>query len=167
MNEWLAQLDINSLIIGLFTGLIFAFFIAVTAAKTARRKGADLKAREEELAEIQRALAVSETRLEEQQQHHRTEKASLEEAEKRLSESFERLAGKVFDERSKRFTELSEKQLSGLLKPLTKDLETFRSTVDKNSREDIRQHAALQEKLKQMEGLNERLHKEAQNLTGR
>jgi len=45
MNEWLAQLDINSLIIGLFTGLIFALFIAVTAAKTARRKGADLKAR--------------------------------------------------------------------------------------------------------------------------
>lgn len=181
MNEWLAQLDINSLIIGLFTGLLFALFIVVFAAKVGRRKGVDaesdrlqpviddleveLKALEEELAEIQRSLAISETRLEEQQQHHRTEKTSLEEAEKRLSESFERLAGKVFDERSKRFTELSEKQLSGLLKPLTKDLESFRSTVDKNSREDIRQHAALQEKLKQMEGLNERLHKEAQSLT--
>ena len=181
MNEWLAQLDINSLIIGLFIGLIFVLLVAVFTAKAGRRKGAvtesnrlqpviddleaDIKAREEELAEGQRALAVSETRLEEQQQHHQTEKASLEEAEKRLSESFERLAGKVFDERSKRFTELSEKQLGGLLKPLTKDLETFRSTVDKNSREDIRQHAALQEKLKQMEGLNERLHKEAQSLT--
>ena len=181
MNEWLAQLDINSVIIGLFAGLIIGLVAVITAAKSARRKGADaeterllpanneleagLKARDEELAEIQRALAVAETRLEEQQQHHKTEKASLEEAEKRLSESFERLAGKVFDERSQRFTELSEKQLSGLLKPLTKDLETFRSTVDKNSREDIRQHAALQEKLKQMEGLNERLHKEAQNLT--
>ena len=181
MNEWLAQLDINSVIIGLFAGLIIGLAAAIFAAKSARRKGADeemerllpvndeleagLKAREEELTEIQRALAIAETRLEEQQLHHQTEKASLEEAEKRLSESFERLAGKVFDERSQRFTELSEKQLSGLLKPLTKDLETFRSTVDKNSREDIRQHAALQEKLKQMEGLNERLHKEAQSLT--
>jgi DNA recombination protein RmuC len=181
MNEWLAQLDINSVIIGLFVGLIIGLAAAIAAAKSARRKGADeeterllpvndeleagLKAREEELTEIQRALAVAETRLEEQQLHHQTEKASLEEAEKRLSESFERLAGKVFDERSQRFTELSEKQLSGLLKPLTKDLETFRSTVEKNSREDIRQHAALQEKLKQMEGLNERLHKEAQSLT--
>ena len=181
MNEWLAQFDINSVIIGLFVGLIIGLVAAIAAAKSARRKGADaeierllpvnkeleagLMAREEELAEIQRALAITETRLEEQQQHHKTEKASLEEAEKRLSESFERLAGKVFDERSQRFTELSEKQLSGLLKPLTKDLETFRSTVEKNSREDIRQHAALQEKLKQMEGLNERLHKEAQSLT--
>jgi len=181
MNEWLAQLDINSVIMGLFAGLIVALISAITAAKIARRKGAEaeterlqplnetleesLKARDAELSEIQRELAITETRLDEQQQHHRVEKASLEEAEKRLTESFERLAGKVFDERSSQFTQLSEKQLSGLLKPLAKDLETFRSTVDKNSREDIRQHAALQEKLKQMEGLNERLHKEAQNLT--
>jgi len=181
MNEWLAQLDINSAIIGLFAGLLVGLVVIIVVARTARRKGADeeterlqpvndaleagLEAREEELAEVRRDLAITETRLEEQQQHHQAEKASLEEAEKRLSESFERLAAKVFDERSRRFTELSEKQLSGLLKPLTKDLETFRSTVDKNSREDIRQHAALQEKLKQMEGLNERLHKEAQSLT--
>lgn len=181
MTEWFLQLDINSLILGLLAGLMLGLVAVITVAKISRRKGANteidrllpintaleagLKAREQELAEIQRSLAVAETRLDEQKQHHKTEKASLEEAEKRLSESFERLAGKVFDERSKHFTELSEKQISGLLKPLTKDLESFRATVDKNSREDIRQHAALQEKLKQMEGLNERLHKEAQNLT--
>ena len=181
MNEWLTQLDINSVIIGLLAGLIIALVAAISAAKIARREGAEeeaerlipinetleagLEAREAELSEIQRTLAITETRLDEQQQHYRAEKASLEEAEKRLTESFERLAGKVFDERSSQFTQLSEKQLSGLLKPLSKDLETFRSTVDKNSREDIRQHAALQEKLKQMEGLNQRLHKEAKNLT--
>jgi len=181
MSEWFAQLDFNSVVIGLFTGLVVGLVAAVTAARIARRHGANaeierllpvnaaleagLKAREQALAETQHALAVAQTRLEEQKQFHQKEKASLEEAEKRLTESFERLAGKVFDERSRRFTELSEKQLSGLLKPLTKDLETFRETVDRNSREDIRQHAALQEKLKQMEGLNERLHKEAQSLT--
>ena len=181
MNEWLLQLDFNSLALGLLAGLLLGLVVILITTKAARRRGAEeeaqrllpmndeleteLKARAEELAEIQRALAVAETRLEEQQQHHKVEKASLEEAEKRLSESFERLAGKVFDERSKRFTELSEKQLTGLLQPLSKDLETFRTTVDKNAREDIRQHAALQEKLKQMEGLNKRLHEEAQSLT--
>ena len=181
MNEWLAQLDINSIIIGLFAGLLIGLIAAFAMAKSARRKGADevsmrlspanteleelLETREDELSEVQHTLAVVETRLDEQQQHHKAEKASLEEAEKRLSESFERLAGKVFDERSKHFTDLSEKQLSGLLKPLSKDLDNFRKTVDDTSREDIRQHAALQEKLKQMEGLNERLHKEAQSLT--
>jgi len=181
MNEWVTQLDINSVIIGLLAGLFVAVIGTVTALRVARRRGAEaelerlqplndaltgeLKSREAELSETQRELAITQTRLEEQQQHHQAEKASLEDAEKRLTESFDRLAGKVFDQRSSQFAELSEKQLSGLLKPLTKDLETFRTTVDKNSREDIRQHAALQEKLKQMEGLNERLHKEAQNLT--
>ncbi len=181
MNEWLAQLDINSLMLGLLAGLLLGLIAVMTAARIARRKGAEaeevrllplneelevrLAERGEELADIQRTLAIVETRLEEQQQHHQVEKASLEEAEKRLTESFERLAGRVFDERSKRFTELSEKQLSGLLKPLSKDLESFRTTVNETSREDTRQHAALQEKLKQMEHLNERLHKEAQNLT--
>jgi DNA recombination protein RmuC len=181
MNEWLTQLDINSVIFGSLAGLMIALVAAFIVARIARLKGIEaekerlqpvitelelnLETSEEDLVDTRRSLAVTETRLQEQALHHQAEKASLEEAEKRLSESFERLAGKVFDERSQRFTELSEKQLSGLLKPLTKDLETFRSTVDKNSREDIRQHAALQEKLKQMEGLNERLHKEAQNLT--
>ncbi len=181
MNEWLLQTDMESLVTGLLAGLLIGLIITFIVAKLSRRNAADaeierlqpvnnelaaaLKAREEELVETQRTLAVTETRLEEQQQYHRAEKASLEEAEKRLNESFERLAGKVFDERSQRFTELSEKQLNGLLKPLSKDLETFRSTVDKNSREDIRQHAALQEKLKQLESLNQRLHVEAQNLT--
>jgi DNA recombination protein RmuC len=188
MSKWLALLDINSVVIGMFGGLFVGLVIAVFAARSAGRKAAlveterlqpvntaledelaareeELAAREEELTDVQRSLAVAETRLDEQKQHYQTEKASLEAAEKRLTESFERLAGKVFDERSQRFTELSEKQLSGLLKPLTKDLESFRDTVNQNSREDIRQHAALQEKLKQMEGLNERLHNEAQNLT--
>jgi len=160
MNEWLALLDINSVVLGSLGGLLVGLIIAVFAAKAAGRKAAlaeterlqpvntalenDLAAREDELAGIQHSLAVAETRLDEQKQHHQTEKASLEAAEKRLTESFERLAGKVFDERSQRFTELSEKQISVLLKPLTKDLETFRETVDKNSR---------------------RLHHEAQNLT--
>lgn len=181
MNEWLAQLDINSVALGLLAGLLLGLVVVLVIARQARRRGAEaesarllpvneeletrLAQREGELAAIQHTLAVAETRLEEQQRHHEVQKASLEEAEKRLSEAFERLAGKVFDERSKRFTELSEKQLSGLLKPLSKDLESFREKVDKTSREDIRQHAALQEKLKQMEHLNERLHKEAQSLT--
>ena len=141
MNEWLTQLDLNSVVMGLLAGLIIALIGVMITAKVARRKGAEaenqrlqpvnetletsLKDSEAELSDTQRALAVTETRLEEQQQHYQAEKASLEEAEKRLTESFERLAGKVFDERSQRFTELSEKQLSGLLKPLTKDLETF------------------------------------------
>ena len=82
MNEWLAQVDFNSAIICLLAGLIIALVTAISVARVARRKGvdaekerlqpinkaleADLEAREVELAETQRALAITETRLEEQ-----------------------------------------------------------------------------------------------------
>ena len=153
MNEWLALLDINSLMLGLLAGLVLGLAALMLAVRGARRKGAEAEAarllpelQEQEsllaertaaLADTQRELAVAETRLEEQKQHYLEQKASLEEGEKRLTEAFERLAGKVFDERSKRFTELSEKQLSGLLKPLAKDLESFRSKVEETAREDL------------------------------
>ena len=188
MAEWLVQLDINSAVVGALAGLLVGVMTAIWASRSARQKAteaeterlqpqvieleenllmtkADLQENQTSLAEVKQSLAITATRLEEQQAHFKTEKASLEEAEKRLTESFERLAGRVFDERSKRFTEMSEKQLNGLLKPLTKDLDSFRQTVDKTSREDMKQHAALREKLLQMEKLNERLHTEAQSLT--
>ncbi len=175
--QWFAQLDVNSLLFGLLAGLV----IAILAAWIASRRSAarqlevwqpqveqlenNLAESEQALNDTHRELAVVQTRLEEQQSHFDKEKASLEQAEKRLTESFERLAGKVFDERSKTFTELSEKQLGAILKPLTKDLDSFRGKVEESHKEDIRQHAALQERLRQLETLNEQLNEEARNLS--
>jgi DNA recombination protein RmuC len=100
--------------------------------------------------------------LEQAERQHREDR---QQAEQRLKEQFENLAGNIFEERSKRFTELSNEQLGNILGPLTKDLEAFRGRVDETHREEIKQHAALREKLTQLEGLNQRLNQEAQALT--
>jgi len=177
MAEWLAQLDFNSLLFGLVFGLLAAVLIgrlltarAVRLEQARWRPGqerlqSDLAEREQQLAGVRRDLAVAETRLEEQAARFAQEKAGLEQAEKRLTEAFERLAGKVFDARSQQFTQLSERSLGELLKPLVKDIEAFRQAVDTTHKEDIAQHAALQERLRQLEGLNEQLNEEARNLT--
>jgi len=123
------------------------------------------EALEAALNEAQRSLAVLETRMEEQQAHHVRERTALEAAEKRLGEHFERLAGRVFEERTKKFSELSEKQIETLLKPLSKDLESFRGQVEQTHKQELEQHAALRERLTQLEGLNEKLNEEARNLT--
>lgn len=175
--DWFAQLDVNSLLFGLLAGLVIAILSAWIAARRSARRHLELwqprvEQLENDLAEsgqalngAHRDLAIVQTRLEEQQGHFQKERASLEQAEKRLAESFERLAGKVFDERSKSFTELSEKQLGAILKPLTKDLDSFRGKVEESHKEDIKQHAALQERLRQLETLNEQLNEEARNLS--
>jgi len=177
MAEWLAQLDLNSLALGLAGGLLVAGLLAwVLLGRAVRREQARwrpeqerlngaLTESEQQLAGVRRDLAVAETRLEEQAAHFAQEKAGLEQAEKRLTEAFERLAGKVFDARSQQFTQLSERSLGELLKPLVKDIEAFRKAVDTTHKEDIAQHAALQERLRQLEGLNEQLNEEARNLT--
>src|SRR5210317_2083309 len=93
-KAWMAQLDFNSLVIGLLAGLVVAVIIAVLTSRSARRRGAadeqarlqplneeldvQVKRLEQELADSRRNLAVTETRLEEQQLHYREEKASLE-----------------------------------------------------------------------------------------
>ncbi|MEM1411315.1 MAG: DNA recombination protein RmuC [Pseudomonadota bacterium] len=100
--------------------------------------------------------------LEQAERQHREDR---QQAERRLKEQFENLAGSIFEERSKRFTELSNEQLGSILKPLTRDLEAFRGRVDETHREEVKQHAALREKLTQLEGLNQRLNQEAQALT--
>jgi DNA recombination protein RmuC len=166
MSEMLTQLDYISLLIG----ILVTVPIVVIVAWLAWRRGAFSTAGEQEalrreLDEANRQLAIAETRREEQQRSFEAQITRLEEAEKRLESTFENTAGKIFEERSRRFTELSEKQLGELLKPLTRDLGEFKATVDASNKEGIQRHAEMGEKLKQLARLNETLHEEAQNLT--
>ncbi|NNL96199.1 MAG: DNA recombination protein RmuC [Xanthomonadales bacterium] len=168
--EWLRLVERDSFLLGLLVGVLVSAALTYWIMQRRQRQAERVTQEERdglrsELAVHEQEVAVLKTRLEEQQRFFQNEKEGLEKAEKRLTESFERLAGKVFDERSQRFTELSEKQLGGILKPLTKDLERFRNRVDETHREDIRQQAALRERLLHLEGLNERLNEEARNLT--
>jgi len=191
MNDWLNSLDGTSVLLGAALLLVPALLGLWLAHRRGARGAADLarverQALEEKLAEREQALSRSDersasldaqldqarqelvqsrTRLEEQQKHHASERSALEAAEKRLAENFERLAGRVFDQRSKQFTELSERQLNTLLQPLTKDLESFRGKVEETHKAETEQHAALREKLTQLEGLNQQLHEDARNLT--
>ncbi len=188
MGELLDTLHAASLMLGLLGGLLVAALGVAWAWRAGSKSGAGnaesrlapellsaretIAARDAELKDTTTALesarreaAIAETRREEQQRSFEAQIAKLEAAEKRLEETFERTAGKVFEERSKRFTELSNEQLGTLLKPLTQDLGNFRKVVDDTSKEGIRLHAEMREKLKSLEKLNLTLHEDAENLT--
>lgn len=86
-------------------------------------------------------------------------------SEQRMNDAFERLAGRIFEERSEKLSQINEKQLETLLKPLGEQLTDFRRTVTETHRDETAQNRVLQEKLKQLEQLNVRLHDDATNLT--
>jgi DNA recombination protein RmuC len=116
-------------------------------------------------AESEKSNAVLETRKAEGERYFREQIEKLEQAEKRLAENFERLAGRIFEDRSQKLTELNSKQLDAILKPLGEKLTEFRTTVEKAHRDETAQHLVMKEKIGSLEKLNERLHQDASNLS--
>ena len=181
MNEWLIRQGVDqpqtALVIGLLVGLVLAVLIAWAAARRAARLQRELvqpeldalTARLDEgraaLAAAQQQAAVLETRIADRDQHHREQIARLEEAEKRLAENFERVAGRIFEDRSQKLSDLNTRQLDAILKPLGEKLTEFRSTVESVHREETAQHRVMKEKISGLEKLNERLHEDATNLS--
>jgi DNA recombination protein RmuC len=181
MNEWLIQQGISSPQTALVLGLLLGLLLAVAAAWAASRSAAgrqrellqpEMDALAVRLEEARAALsaseqrsAVLETRIVDREQHYREQIAKLDEAEKRLAEHFERLAGRIFEERSQKLSDLNTKQIDSLLKPLGEKLNEFRSTVETAHREETAQHQVMKAKIGDLEKLNERLHEDATNLS--
>lgn len=181
MNEWLVQQGIGTPQAGLLLGLLVGLLVAVVLAwLVARRSSAAGQARlqprleelESRLEETLAALSGSETqnavlesRADEREKHFREQLEKLEDAEKRLAENFERLAGKIFEQRSEKLSDLNTKQLDAILKPLGEKLSDFRNTVETSHRAETAQHEVLKAKLGELEKLNERLHEDASNLS--
>jgi DNA recombination protein RmuC len=155
MNDWLIRHGVEQPQTALVIGLLVGLCIAVVAAWVAARRG----------ARAQRQSAVLQARIADRELHFREQIAKLEEAEKRLSENFERLAGRIFEERSQKLSELNTKQLDAILKPLGDRLGEFRSTVESAHREETAQHQVMKAKIGDLEKLNERLHQDATNLS--
>ena len=181
MNEWLIQQGITSpqtaLVVGLLAGLVVAVVLAwVVSRKSAASAAASLQPRIDELqteldgalvalTEAEKQNAVLQAEASGREKHFREQLARLEDAEKRLAENFERLAGKIFEQRSEKLSDLNTKQLDAILKPLGEKLTEFRTTVETSHRAETAQHEVLKAKLGELEKLNERLHEDASNLS--
>jgi len=135
VNTFLVDLGIQSPALGLLVGLLIGLLLAVIFSWIA--------------SSVSRRRAAEESG----------------QAEGKMSDAFERLAGKIFEERSEKLSQLNEKQLETVLKPLGQQLNDFRRTVAQTHRDETAQGKVLQEKLKQLEQLNVRLHDDATNLT--
>lgn len=148
MNGWLIKQGITNPQMGLVLGLVIGGFVVVIVALLLSRRN-----------------AVLTTRLSDRESHYREQILKLEQAETRLAESFERLAGRIFEDRSEKLSSLNTRQLDTLLKPLGEKLTEFRNTVEQAHRQETAQHQVMKEKIGDLEKLNDRLHQDATNLS--
>ena len=181
MNEWLLRQGVATPQLGLLLGLLAGLLIAVVfswwlSRRTARAAEARLQpaldalqqkldTAQARLADAETEAAVLRTRGDDEARHFKAQVEKLEQAEQRLAENFERLAGRIFEERSEKLSNLNTKQLDTLLKPLAEKLGEFRATVESSHRAETAQHEVMKAKLGELEKLNERLHEDATNLS--
>ena len=87
------------------------------------------------------------------------------EAEQRLSQQFENLANRIFEQNSGNFRELNQNSLDLLLTPLKEQLEGFRRQVGETHAQETAQRHSLKFELERLAELNVRLTDEAAALT--
>jgi DNA recombination protein RmuC len=114
-------------------------------------------------------LAADMIRMEERLRHETRsgeEKVELlTAARKQLSDEFQSLAGKIFDEKRQHFTRDSKQVLDGALNPLREQLKDFKAKVEDVYDKESKERLSLLHEVGQLKNLNEQMSQDAVNLT--
>ncbi|MCW8806303.1 MAG: DNA recombination protein RmuC, partial [Ignavibacteriaceae bacterium] len=78
---------------------------------------------------------------------------------------FENLANRIFDDKTKRFSEQSKTNLAEILNPLKERISEFQNKVEETNKESIKGNASLREQLSMLKDMNQQITLEAKNLT--
>jgi DNA recombination protein RmuC len=173
-------MEIIFLVVGILIGVVAAWFIATSKYKgdsgrieerslllekeklnletnlnSERQKVIDLNSK---LSGLQSDYSNLQTKLVEQ-------KSEIEELQQKFTKEFENLANRIFDDKTKRFSEQSKANLAEVLNPLKEKITEFQSKVEETNKESIRGHASLREQLSMLKDMNQQITQEAKNLT--
>ncbi len=113
-----------------------------------------LRLKAEQLESSRRQFSALEAESLAKEQSYVEQIQLLKNAEVRLTQNFENLAQKIFDEKSTKFKEQNKEQLDALLNPLKTQIGEFRQTVDQTN-----------QGIHTLKELNARMADEATNLT--
>ena len=125
----------------------------------------DLKKETERLIETGRQNAALTANYKNLQDRLAEQRLELEQVQKRFSIEFENLANKIFEEKSKKFTDQNKVNINELLKPLGEKIKDFEKKVEDTNKDNIARNSALKEQILGLRELNQRITKEAENLT--
>ena len=93
-----------------------------------------------------------------------TQKVEVEELQKTAHIQFETIANKLFEEKSKKFTETNKTNLENLLTPLKEDIGKFKAKVEETHTEDTKQRVSLEERIIGLIEQTNKVSTEANNL---
>lgn len=99
------------------------------------------------------------------QEKMETQKEELQELQKKFSDAFENLANRIFEDKSKKFTQENRQNIDEILKPLKERIKEFEAKVDFTHKENLKTNVSLVEQIKYLEKINKQISDDANNLT--
>ncbi|MGH1437810.1 MAG: DNA recombination protein RmuC [Lewinella sp.] len=126
---------------------------------------ANLHEKTETERDLSSALATEKARLEYLQEKLDVQMKEMQELQQTNRLTFESLANRLLEEKSKKFTEQNHSQLQHLLGPLKEKIKTFEDNIERRYLEETRDRVSLKKEIEQLRDLNQQLSQDAGNLT--
>lgn len=105
------------------------------------------------------------TTLQKREEHFQEQMTQLAEARKSLTQEFENLANKIFEEKGKTFTQTSQTSIDGMLKPFREQIEGFQKRINEVHDASLQGNTSLNSEIKKVLEIGLQMSKEANNLT--
>jgi DNA recombination protein RmuC len=125
----------------------------------------DFESIRNERDQLSRENAGLETRIVLEKSHMEEKLSLLENAKESMALKFENLANQILEEKTARFTELNQTQISSLLIPLGEKLKEFGDRVQKSSDKESEQRTILKSEIAKLMELNSTITRETSSLT--
>lgn len=133
--------------------------------KQFQNKESEFRQLQQLYSEAKTKNAELQTRMHEQMKNAEEKLALLKDAEARLINQFENLAGKIFDERNRQFTEHNKTSLDHIVKPLREQLGEFKQRIETVYDNENKDRISLREEIISLRRDTAQMNQEALNLT--
>jgi DNA recombination protein RmuC len=133
--------------------------------KQLQSREAEFKQLQQLFIEIKTENAQLQARMDEQAKNSEEKLKLLLDAEVRLNTQFENLAGKIFDDRSKQFTEHHKTSLDHIVMPLREQLGEFKQRIETVYDNENKDRISLREEIVSLRRDTAQMNQEALNLT--
>lgn len=115
--------------------------------------------------ELQAAFASLQSDFHHARDKLKEQKTEMENMQQQMREQFKNLANDILEEKTKRFSELNQTEITRILKPLGENIDSFKKRVEETYEKGAIQHATLKEQITSLTDLNKRMSEDANNLT--
>jgi DNA recombination protein RmuC len=105
------------------------------------------------------------TTLQKREEHFQEQMLQLADTRKSLTQEFENLANKIFEEKGKTFTQTSQTSIDGMLKPFRDQIEGFQKRINDVHDASLQGNTTLNAEIKKVLDIGLKMSSEANNLT--